>query len=242
MRRFQAAGIHFLICLVVGFVLLALSWFVWYPAPMLMAIGGLEIFLLVVGIDVILGPLLTLVVFKSGKKSLKFDLAVIAVLQVAAMTYGMNALLEARPAYVAALGDSFQVVQATEVTDENLSKANTSLPWWGPKWVGTKEVVDKEWQSGVQAVESVGGGKGHFPQLHILYDSMKQRVVAESLPIGELKKKNPGQEKEIDRWLKSHGYDEQTARFQPIKISAETFALVLDAKTGVVIGIAPFKS
>ncbi len=242
MSRYRAAGLHFLICVIVGVVLLGLSWFVWYPAPMLMAIGGLEIFLLVVGIDVILGPLLTLVVFKSGKKSLKFDLAVIAVLQVSAMFYGMSSLLEARPAYVAALGDLFQVVQATEVTDENLSKANTSLPWWGPKWVGTKEVVDEEWQSGVQAVESVGGGKGHFPQLHIPYELMQDRVIAKALPIGELKKRNPGQEKEIDRWLKSHDYDEQSAKFQPIKISAETFAVVLDAKSGSVVGIAPFKS
>ena len=242
MSSYRAAGLHFLICVVIGLVLLGFSWFVWYPAPMLMAIGGHEIFLLVVGIDVILGPLLTLVVFKSGKKSLKFDLAVVALLQVAAMVYGMSALLEARPAYVAALGESFQVVQATEVTDENLTKAKTNLPWWGPKWVGTQEVVDKEWQSGVQAVESVGGGKGHFPQLHIPYELMKERVIAKSLPICELKKMNPGQESEIDRWLKSRGYDDQSATFQPIKISAATFAVVLDPKTGAVIGIAQFKS
>ena len=242
MSRYQAAGLHFLICMVIGLALLALSWFVWYPAPMLLVIGGLEIFLLIVGIDVILGPLLTLVVFKSGKKSLKFDLAVIAVLQVAAMAYGMDSLLEARPAYVAALGDSFQVVQATEVTDENLAKAKTTLPWWGPKWVGTKEIVDAEWQSGVQAVQSVGGDKGHFPQLHIPYESMKERVLAKALPVSELKKINPGQENKIDQWLKSRGYDEQTAKFQPLKIVASKFAVFVDAKTAKVIGISTFKA
>ena len=88
----------------------------------------------------------------------------------------------------------------------------------------------------------VGGGKGHFPQLHIPYESMQQRVIAKSLRIGELKKMNPGQENEIDRWLISHGYNEQSAKFQPVKISAATFAVVLDAKTGAVIGIAQFKS
>ncbi|MFD2273550.1 hypothetical protein ACFS07_27565 [Undibacterium arcticum] len=97
-----------------------------------MAIGGQQIFfLLVVGIDVVLGPLLTLVVFKVGKKSLKFDLAVIALLQLGAMVYGVSTLLEARPAYVAALGDQFQVVQASELTDANLAKGKTELPWWG---------------------------------------------------------------------------------------------------------------
>ena len=155
---------------------------------MLMTLGGHEIFLLVVGIDVVVGPLLTLVVFKAGKKSLKFDLAVILALQMAAFVYGTSALLEARPAYVAALGDSFQVIQANEITDENLAKAKTTLPWWGPKWVGTKELVDPEWQSGVLAVQSVGGHKGHFPQLHISYESMREQVLAKALPISELKK------------------------------------------------------
>ena len=242
MSRYDAAATHFLACLVVSLGTLALCWFVWYPAPMLLALGGQEIFLLVVAIDVVVGPLLTLVVFKAGKKSLKFDLAVILALQVAAFVYGTSALLEARPAYVAALGDSFQVIQATEVTDENLAKAQTTLPWWGPKWVGTKEFVDPEWQSGVQAVQSVGGDKGHFPQLHIPYESMKERVLAKALPIPELKKINPGRENEIDQWLKSRGYDEQTAKFQPLKITASKFAVFLDANSSKVIGISTFNA
>ena len=128
MSKYRASGIHFVISLFVGLVLLALCWFVWYPAPMLLAIGGHEIFLLIVGIDVVIGPLLTLVVFKTGKKKLKFDLAMIALLQILALEYGVSTLLEARPVYVAALGDKFQVIQATEVTDANLEKAKTTLP------------------------------------------------------------------------------------------------------------------
>ena len=55
MSKYRASGIHFVISLFVGLVLLALCWFVWYPAPMLLAIGGHEIFLLIVGIDVVIG-------------------------------------------------------------------------------------------------------------------------------------------------------------------------------------------
>ena len=85
MSRYTASATHFALSVLIGAILLALFWFVWYPAPMLLAIGGHEIFLLILGIDVVLGPLLTLIVFRSGKKSLKFDLAVIALMQVAAM-------------------------------------------------------------------------------------------------------------------------------------------------------------
>ena len=241
MSRFRASGFHFVISLLVGLVLLALSWFMWYPAPMLMAIGGHEIFLLVVGIDVVLGPLLTLVVFKSGKKTLKFDLAVIALLQIAALVYGVSTLLEARPAYVAALGDKFQVIQATEVTDANLAKAKTSLPWWGPRWVGTKAPTDRYDIDAVNDVAAVGGGRGHFPQLHVPYDSMAKELIQRAQPIAALKKINSAQAAEIDAWLAKHGYTEQTAKFQPIKISASEFVVMIDAKTAAVIGIAPFK-
>ena len=241
MSRFRASGFHFVISLFVGLVLLALCWFMWYPAPMLMAIGGQEIFLLVVGIDVVLGPLLTLVVFKSGKKTLKFDLAVIALLQIAALVYGVSTLLEARPAYVAALGDKFQVIQATEVTDANLAKAKTSLPWWGPRWVGTKAPTGRYDIDAVNDVTAVGGGRGHFPQIHVPYDSMAKELIQRAQPIAALKKINSAQAAEIDAWLAKHGYTEQTAKFQPITISASEFVVMIDAKTAAVIGIAPFK-
>jgi len=53
---------------------------VWYPPPLFQLLGGFELLLLIVAVDIALGPLLTLVVFKSGKKRLKFDLSVIALL------------------------------------------------------------------------------------------------------------------------------------------------------------------
>lgn len=143
MTRFRGAAIHFAICVSVGVILLALFWFVWYPSPLFKALGGDEIFLTLLAVDVVLGPLLTLVVFKTGKKSLKFDLAVIGIVQVAALSYGVSTLLVGRPVYVAGLGTRFAVVQANEVEDAELKTANKSLPWWGPQWVGTRQATDK---------------------------------------------------------------------------------------------------
>ena len=241
MNRFHAFGWHFLISLLVGLVLLALSWFVWYPSPMLMAIGGHEIFFLVVGIDVVLGPLLTLVVFKSGKRSLMFDLSTIALLQIAALGYGVSVLLEARPAYVAALGDKFQVVQATEVTAANLAKANTTLPWWGPKWVGTKAPEGRLDTDAVLFVTEVGGGRGHFPHLHIPYESMAQEVIQNARPISALVAANPTQALDIDAWLARRNYTAATAVYQPLKVSSSEFALIIDGTNGKIIGISPFR-
>jgi hypothetical protein len=241
MNRFRAFAWHFLVSLAVGMALLAISWFVWYPAPMLTAIGGHEIFLLVVGIDVVVGPLLTLVVFKPGKRSLAFDLTVIAALQIGALIYGVNTLLEARPAYVASLGKEFQVVQATEITEANLKKAQTTIPWFGPRWVGTKAPEGKFEVDEVAAVTEVGGGRGHFPQLHVPYETTVTEVLANASPISTLIASNPGYADEIRLWLQRHDHSESSAKYQRIRISASDFVVILDAKSGGIVGIAPFK-
>jgi hypothetical protein len=241
MTRFTAAVAHFALSALIGAILLGLFWFVWYPAPMLLAIGGHEIFLLILGIDVVLGPLLTLIVFRSGKKSLKFDLAVIALMQVGAMAYGVNVLLEGRPAYVAALGDKFQVVQATEVTVANLEKAKQTLPLFGPEWVGTKAPEGRYDTDAVRDVTAIGGGRGHFPQLHVSYESMVPEVLKKSLPISTLKSANVATAQDVDAWLASRGYNDRSAVYQPLLVRASQFAIILDAKDGKVIGISPFK-
>ena len=55
MSRFSAAAIHLGNCMIVSAVLLALFWFVWYPAPLFEAVGGTAIFLILLGVDVVLG-------------------------------------------------------------------------------------------------------------------------------------------------------------------------------------------
>jgi len=208
---------------------------------MLVAIGGHELFLLIIGIDVILGPLLTLVVFNPKKRSLKFDLLVIAMMQIGALVYGVGVMLKARPVYVAAVGDHFQVVQATEVTNGNLKKANAALPFFGPILVGTKAPVGRYDIDAVELVQQIGGGRGHFPQLHIPYESMASEVLEKSKPISTLIANNAAKADEIAAWLQQHNLDANTARFQPIRVRASEYAVVINAKTAAVAGIAPFK-
>ena len=235
--RYRASGTHFFLSCMVGLALLLLCWFMWYPNPMLSAIGGYEIFFLIVGIDVVLGPALTLVVFNPKKKYLLLDLVVIAILQVSAFLYGVSTLLEARPAYIAALGDSFQVIQASEITDGNLAAGKTSLPLWGPKLVGTKEPTEKDDISMVNLMADVGGGKGHMPQLHIPYADMREQLLKKAQSFEDLEKTNPEKKADIQAWLKSHDCDEQKCKYQPIKIRVTIYPAVIDAKTAAYLGI-----
>ena len=103
--------------------------------------------LILIGVDVVLGPLLTLVVFNPAKKSLRIDLAVIAALQVAALVYGISVIAQARPAYVVFAGDRFTVIgRERRSIPSRCARAKPpydTLPLDGPKIVGARDARER---------------------------------------------------------------------------------------------------
>jgi len=238
MSRIHAAAVHLAFSVAIGLTFFLLFWFVWYPAPLFVAVGGHELFLMLLGIDVTLGPLLTLIVFRSGKTSLRFDLAVIAIVQVIAMAYGVGTLLVGRPVYIAALGHRFDLIQAHEVAPDDLQVANVKLPWFGPIVTGTKSPsTQKERENFMFG----GADLGSFPQYQVPIRQMRNELLKHAEPITRLKQLNAGHEKEIDSWLLARGYDERTAVFQGLKARNLDMVVILDKRDAKVIGIAGFR-
>jgi hypothetical protein len=238
MTRTRAALTHLAICIVVALVLLSLFWWVWYPSPLFQAVGGTHIFLLLLGIDVALGPLLTLVVFNPAKKSLKFDLAVIAAVQIAALVYGVFTLLSGRPVYIVNAGYRFDVVQASEVDYTEHKKLGKTVPLWGPKWTGFEKLP-----IGPENDRLMFGGFSYtgYPQVHVPIEKMRLETLLKAKGIDVLKTLNPGKEGEIDAWLTAKGLSANDVRFSPLKAPGQDMAVILDGKTAEVRGIAPFK-
>ena len=98
---------------------------VWYPQPLFEAAGGSHLLFILAGVDVVLGPTITLVIFDLKKKplrTLKFDLAVIAILQLAALLYGIHLVFQARPVYVVFVKDHFSLVTAAQIDPDEFAK------------------------------------------------------------------------------------------------------------------------
>lgn len=123
MTRWKASGIHFSISLMIGIFAFCMLYFVYYPQPYFEPAGASKLVLILLSVDVVLGPLLTLVVFKSGKKSLKLDLSVIAAVQMAALLYGLHIMWAARPAFIVASVDRLELVYAGDITDKAFAAA-----------------------------------------------------------------------------------------------------------------------
>ncbi len=138
---------HLICSIVVGLLLLALVFLVWYPAPLASAEGVTAIVFMLLVIDVILGPLLSLFVYKEGKKTLKMDLSVIILIQVLALSYGVYAFAQSRPAWIVQSGWLFEVVPANAVDVGDQYQARVPYNqngWLKPEWVAVDDAKNPQ--------------------------------------------------------------------------------------------------
>lgn len=96
--RKQAFLTHLSVSSIIFFVLVYLIIYRWYPFFYLELDGGDRGLVTIFVVDVILGPGLTLLVFKPGKKGLKFDMVMILLFQSVALGWGINSVYSSRPA------------------------------------------------------------------------------------------------------------------------------------------------
>jgi hypothetical protein len=182
MERLKAAGWHLAASIAVVGSLAALMLIFWYPPEHQRLLGGYTLLMIILGIDVAAGPLLTLVVFDRRKPRLKLDLAFIVLAQLAFLGYGLHTAAASRPVYLVAVQDQFHLVTANEIDQEALQDAKGSgyerLPWTGPRLVGAELPTDRELAEALMW-ESIGGRDVHVqPRYFVPYEAVAADVVA----------------------------------------------------------------
>jgi len=205
MNRFQASGIHLGISLVVAALVGCLIYFVWYPHPYFQVAGGSNLMLLIMGVDIVIGPLLTLVIYKTGKKGLRFDLACIAVLQTAAFLYGLSVIAQARPVFIVAAIDRFIPVYANGLDDADFVQAKqpefATRSWTGPRLVGAVLPTDIKERNDLTFSSVAGKDLEKFPKYYVPYAVVAEAMLAKAKPLAELAAKSLANKAAIDRYL-----------------------------------------
>jgi hypothetical protein len=234
MSRWQAAGIHLGISAVIASLVMGVLFLVWYPSTYFTAMGGEQLVYLIVGCDVVLGPLITLVIFKAGKKGLVFDLAVIGCIQAAALVYGILVAAEARPVYTVFVVDRFEVTAANAIDKEDLARVKDprylSLPWTGPKTVAALKPTNADDQ--LQMIISGMGGKDMhtYPHLVVPYESVQEDAGRRAQPLSALRRLNPDRKDVVDAFLRKHNLKEDDVGFLPLKAKRDARAVILNKK------------
>ena len=121
--KLKALTMHFSASFVFMLISAFVVYYFWYPAPLHKATGVNKIFSIIIVIGLIIGPLMSFMVSKPNKKSLKFDLSVIVILQLAAFFYGLYQVYDGRPAWIAYNVDRFDLVRNNEIDNRKLLKA-----------------------------------------------------------------------------------------------------------------------
>lgn len=110
----QAFLLHFAASLVVFCALVAIMVFYWFPGQLFFMEGGWDGLKIIAPIDLVLGPALTLAFYRPWKKNVRFDMAVIVAVQVAALSYGVYAAYGQRTAAIVYAENRFETVSYGE--------------------------------------------------------------------------------------------------------------------------------
>lgn len=237
----KAFSIHLFTSALIALLAAGLVFFIWYPAPLHTAVGVTQIFLILLAVDVVLGPLLTLLVYKAGKKTLVMDLTVIALLQLSALTYGVWAVAEGRPAWLVFAVDRFELVRVLDIDERKLEQADLAYrqpSLLGPSWIAAINPTDLDERNDI-LMESVMAGIdiAQRPNLYQPLESQKTEIQQCLLEFSALPASNTAES--INSVLAEHP---DADSWLPLRANNQDMVVLMHKDTAEVIAIVDLRS
>lgn len=247
--RLVAAGkasiLHLIGSILVAVAAAALVFIVWYPPPYDQLSGGLKLFLILVGVDVVCGPLLTLVMFSpiKSRRELTFDMSLVVLIQLAALGFGLYTTHQARPLFLVHEVDRFRVITSLDYGDADVEKAIHELPIeLRPNWlkppvtVGVRDPISAQERQDVM-LESTFGGRDYSqrPEFYIPFDKKYlPKAMARAKPLRDFVKQFPEAQETVSGLLVDRGLVMDELVFLPVLHKQEWIA-ILD-RSGAIVG------
>ena len=218
--RWRAASIHLGLCGILYVVLLYPILFHWYPQPYFATDGGWQGLALITGVDLVLGPLLTLIVFKPGKPGLRRDLTLIGILQTVAIIWGTWIVYDQRIVMVAYADGIYYTLTQEQLNNVGgkavrVAEQGETIPPYGYIRIPTEPTERRKFIIQKSLREST-------PLLYLsdryepLGPSNLQEVLTGSLDIAPYTAKNEGNRREVERFLARHGGSLEDYAFMPL--------------------------
>src|ERR1700735_3702153 len=134
--RLKAFALHLLSSATVLTLILGGLYFGWYRWPGWYLTDVKSVVLVMVCVDVVLGPTLTLIVANESKERrvLARDIGIIVAVQLCALSYGSVSLWNGRPLYYAFSENILQLVQAYDIDAGEARLGREQNPTLAPHW------------------------------------------------------------------------------------------------------------
>ena len=244
--RWRASFLHLMVSLAVCFLSALFVFGIWYPFPYRELSGGRELFSWVVLVDVVIGPLITLVIFNCSKTRfhLTMDFTVVGLLQISALSYGLWTVFVARPVHLVFEYQRMAVVHAIDVQPELLPQASMdlqTLPLTGPTLLSLRPLKASEFVD--STMKAMGGtAQAAQPNLWQPYSAARSEILHESRPLAELKERFASQTAAIDQAVVQTGLPAERLRTLPLLARKDAWTVLIDAETTLPVGYLPLDS
>lgn len=231
---------HLFASIIIALLVIILVFLIWYPAPLATAVGVTQIFLMLLIIDVIVGPLLGLLVYKEGKKTLKFDLSVIILIQIVALCYGVYSIEQGRPAWLVYNVDRFELVRKNELVDTNIQQAQSQFQqpsWFKPQYVATEFAKDTQQRNDEMFAEVFSGiSLAQRPERYVELTQATTQIQQRALPLKELEQYNS--KADVEKTLAKYP---SADAWLPLKANAIDMVVLVNKESASIIKIVDLR-
>ncbi|MEG2299423.1 MAG: TfpX/TfpZ family type IV pilin accessory protein [Acinetobacter sp.] len=240
LKRLKFFLSHLLISLFIAVFIVIWVFFIWYPTPLAKAIGVTHIFLMMLAIDVIIGPILGLLVYKQGKKTLKFDLSCIIIIQLIALFYGVFNIAQARPVWIVLNDDQFELIQSNSIITEGLQNANLQFKTPSllkPKYAAAELAEDPNIRNSNNFDFILSGiSIAQRPERYVEISQAKSKIQQRGIGLKELNEVN--NKEDVANVLAK--YPEANA-YLPLKASTIDMTVLINKNTGEIVKIVDLR-
>jgi len=229
--RYKASLIHLCVSATAVLSFFMLVYYFWYPAPYFLFSDVTDPMIMIAGVDIVLGPILTLAVFKSGKKGMLFDLCCIGALQFSALTYGGYAIFQGRPAYIVYGDGKFNYL--TEAQVDRTLLTNTDLQSYSMKPIMAYNPPPKD--EITKNILAFLGPEAAFEYYVPFFPNLKD-VLLGSLTVEKLAHIDPRNKIALDNFVKSHDKEINDYAYYQLFKGKKSIVVALERATGEIVG------
>jgi hypothetical protein len=240
MSKLRAFSIHLAIsAAIVGFAI-TIIFLAWYPSPYFRVIDAWKVVGVFIGVGLVVGPLPTLIVFRSGKPGLVFDLCVIALIQVCALVYGLTIIYSERPYYVVFAVDRFEVLARKDVDESQIKDDRLQHKPWAEPIYAVASLPDSL-EARQRLIDEVIQGKPDIerrPEFWSPYDDKSDEVLNAATPLTEFRERRPDALDLAERVIAAHPNGSELVGV-PVIGKQSAYVIVLEPEQRKPVGVLP---
>lgn len=233
--RLRLAATIGLLLLLVGVVRL-----LWYPGGYFAIFGVDKLLLILVTVNLVIGPGLSAFVWKPGKKGMKMDLWLLAGVEIVATIVAMSLLYMRQPYFTVFAVDRFEAVSWREVDVAQIGDPELRRrPGHEPRLVYAELPSDPEVFDRL-IDETVFGGMQDIdrrPEFWKPYSAGIPSVKAAAKPLDELLGGNDSRASRLARWLTRQTGSSGDYVYLPIRGKSGDATMILHADLGFPVAI-----